>query len=364
MRSFSLSVWLLFGAVLSATTPEERALLPLPEWSKEDAAALSAGNFVPTLGGGLWPTEGPVDGGVASVSVADTGSAEQPPLEIANFLPPRIQVAAPQTLKDGPKLIATVSAEYLAECAAMAADQHFLDPWHHVPESSAEELEQFLAYHSEGSSIRAAVVMLGRGEQLPASVDLNSLATGGSGRTRHCLTVIPVAEPWRARIFLSQDVQSAVPPVYLANLAGDCIADAAQAADETEQLHRFLVRLSTRLFWLERMLPKSPTVGKPQSGGDVIAIAPTGVPVRLAPAPVLTEVVDQEPSLWVQVWGRVKAHLWLLLPVLGVLLGLFSFKRWRAYRMRHYEWILPDMPEAPTTFGARHAAVAAMVTYR
>jgi hypothetical protein len=112
------------------------------------------------------------------------------------------------------------------------------------------------------------------------------------------------------------------------------------------------------------MLPKSAVVTKPQSDGAVVAIAPTGVPVRLAPTPVLTEIVDEQPTLWVQVWGKIQKYVWLLLPLLLCTLGLLSYRRWKAYRLRHYEWILPDMPEAPTTFGARHAAVAAMVTYR
>jgi hypothetical protein len=344
--------------------------LPLPQWSDDDAAALKQRGQLPQpLGGLLWPEN--ADLGLAGSlpltpsSIADDGQTAQPPVDISSFLPPKlIQKAAASIPSPGaPKLLVDTPADYLLACAGIPSDHLLLDPWHHLTETNGEELEQFLAYHSENSSIRAVVMILGKGEQLPKNADLSQLGSGAVDRARSCLAVLPLGEPWRARIFLSQDVQASVPPIYLANLAGDCVSDAAQAPDEGEQVHRFLVRLSTRLFWLERMLP-------PQAKPPVAAQHPAPTLPRdlklPRPQPALTEIT--EPSAARPAWSffleRSKAYrdfFWLAIIVVGSGLAYF---RWRAYKLRHYEWMLPDHPPELASFGAEVTARVAMVAYR
>ena len=369
LQPFFTATLLSLSAAWGQGGPQDDSWIPLPQWREEDAAQHRHGQSPEPLGGLLWPGSllspeaGRKSPSLAPSSVADPGDTAQPRVDIASFLPPRLTPPTP-ALPAGslaPKLLVDTPTDYLQACQSLPAEQHLLDPWHHLAETSGEELEQFLSYHSESSSIRATALLLARGEQLPRDVDLTKLASGALTRARSCLVVLPLGEPWRARIFLSQDVQSSVPPVYLANLAGDCISDAAQAADEGDQLHRFLVRLSTRLFWLERMLPQN--VAATASNASPLAQADSAQSFGLRS--VLTEITDLTPATW---WGLMLTQARnYQLPLSGLAAGLLLilfYRRWTGYRMRHYEWILPDAQPEPTLLGTEFASRVAWLSYR
>lgn len=351
---------------------QDDSWIPLPQWREDDLAVQKNDQTMEPLGGLLWPGNAALlrdaqqQSALAPRAIADPGDSAQPRVDIASFLPPKLAPKNPShpLSTQAPKLLVNVSAEYLQACQSLPAEQHLLDPWHHLAETTGEELEQFLSYHSESSSIRATALLLAKGEQLPPDVDLGKLASGSLTRAKSCLVVLPLGEPWRARIFLSQDVQASVPPVYLANLAGDCISDATQAADEGDQLHRFLVRLSTRLFWLERMLPQNvaATVGSsPAASEQTVADSAS----TSAFHSVLMEITDLKPDSW---WGllfrQAQQYQLPLGAVALFLLALLCYRRWSAYRMRHYEWILPEREDEPALLGAEFTSRVAWLSYR
>jgi hypothetical protein len=352
---------------LAYSAEEEDEHVDLPQWS-ESAEQVQGGLNTEPIGGLLWPSmQGIVIDGEEVGDypvVADNGENQQPSVDISGFLPPKLIASKNSKSVDaaGPKLLVQVDQQYLLDCAAVPVDQHLIDPWHYLGEMNGEELERFLAYHSEHSSIKAYVLVLDKGEQLPKDVKLQTLASGALTKGRSCLAVVPVGEPWRARIFLSQDVQSAVPPVYLANLAGDCVGDAALVADEAEQLHRFLVRLSTRLFWLERLLPghkpapsvKSEPVAKPVQTHEPQSYA----------AGALTEVLDEpQPSLQQKLAPLLNYWPWLA-AVAGLGLLGWGLLRRRRYLLRHYEWILPEPAAQSTLCGTKHVGMVVSMDYR
>jgi hypothetical protein len=351
--------------VAAHAADENNDRVDLPDWSESAEQLLLGSDTAEPIGGLLWPslqgsfveneeiTQMPI--------IADTGQTEQPSVDISGFLPPKlISSKNPKQDSNGPKLLAQVDKQYLLDCAAIPADQHLIDPWHYLGEMNAEELERFLAYHSENSSIKAYVLILDKGEQLPRDVQLEKLASGALLKGRSCLAVLPVGEPWRARVFLSQDVQSAVPPVYLANLVGDCVSDATLAVDEAEQLHRFIVRLSTRLFWLERLL-----IGKKPASTKIELSAKSlqAEPHNLAAGP-LTEVLD-EPQLDSQQQLLPLSNYWPWLTMLtGLGLAGWILLQRKRYKLRHYQWVLPETAPQIRFYGTKHVGMVLSMDYR
>jgi hypothetical protein len=359
---YSLLFLLTWGALAQLTDDE---IMPLPAWSEQDLARIHQGQPPESSVDLLWPMEGAVQTESHVDLIADTGLAKQPSVDISGFLPPMLRSpSSGQPSAQDPKLLVQVDKQYLTDCAAVPPNQYLIDPWQHLADLSGEELERFLAYHAESSTIKAYVLILERNEQLPKDANLQALASGALTHGRSCLAVLPVGEPWRARIFLSHDVQTSVPPVYLVNLAGDCINDAAQTSDEAEQLHRFLIRLSTRLFWLERTLPAKEQRSTHAETKSVTATDSTVVKVSPAEAE-LTEVLD-DPAAGQPQWRMWAVQYWpWAAGAFFLALSSWVLVRRRRYKQRHYEWILPeDALPAETSFGAEHAALVASMNYR
>jgi hypothetical protein len=61
----------------------------------------------------------------------------------------------------------------------------------------------------------------------------------------------------------------------------------------------------------------------------------------------------------------VREHAWKGLPLLGLGLALLCWRRWKAYQLRHYEWILPfDQDPPEPAWSTRSSGPGAAVVYR
>jgi hypothetical protein len=193
-----------------------------------------------------------------------------------------------------------------------------------------EDFERFLAFHASDCPIPLNLIILGRSQKLPANANIARFASGSMARGPAAVLICPYGEPWRARFFVSQGIRDAVPASYLNSLLENSIRDALRATDPDEQLHRMLVQLSVRLFWVQRML-------KP-AGATARSVA--------APAPYSTPLVELAPAGAAALGKEAfPAGSYGLMSVLLLGLGIHILRRWHRFKMRHYEWLLP----APAT---------------
>jgi hypothetical protein len=281
---------------------------------------------------------------------ADSPEADQPHADVSLFLPPSL-LARQKTLPP-PGLWTTeiprreVSAEFMRQAAASPTDAHLVDPDQTLLPYFRDDLARFVESHSHDARIKLYVLVLNAMQKLPANVDLATLAQGGLEKGEGCLLVYPLGDPWHARLFMSRSVCSTVPPAELNDVMLDARQDALQGESKEDQMHRMLVRLSIRLFWLEKFLPQ------PQ---ETIARA---IALPLPTASPLPEVgASTEPAASPMPWNQIALAL-------TAAFAIWAIWRWRGYKLRHYEWLLPGPTNVEPRYGAAHCASAVWVSYK
>lgn len=365
----SLALTLVAGTLLlAATSPapaQDNADLPLPRWSPEELDTMRGvpdAQAVPESM--LWPP------GMMDITPpmtlpwylgeADSPDADQPHADVSLFLPPALAGATKPAIPPPiPPLAPTrprkvVTAEFMSRLAASPASIHLIDPSAALPAALHEDLTRFVESHARDARIKLYVLVLDAGEHLPVNANLADVAQGAMNQDHGCLLVYPLGDPGHARLFMSRSVCKVASPTELNELLQDARQDAFEAATRDEQLHRMLVRLSIRLFWLERLLDKAEeTIAKALPVPAPLAVSATS-------SLPLPEVVDNG----IRVSDEGRSFPWQASG--GALLALlagFVLWRWQNYRLRHFEWVLPAPAPIQPRFGAPHCASAVWTSY-
>lgn len=352
----ALARLLMMAALSCLALANESEDLPLPRWSP---AELDTMRGVPgaqaVQESMLWPP-GMLDITPpvtlpSYMAEADSPDADQPHADVSLFLPPSL-LARPKALPDPGSwmtepLKREVSAEFMRQAVASPAEIHLVDPGQALLPAYREDLARFVESHARDARIKLYVLVLGVGEKLPGRVDLTAIAQGGLGHGECSLLVYPLGDPWRARLFMSRSVSSVVPAAELNDLLVDARQDAFQAETKEDQLHRMLVRLSIRLFWLERLLTQPhETIAR-----AIPLASETPLPEVGAGQDLTNPVATALPWKWVSLLLTAGFAAW-------------AAWRWRCYKLRHYEWLLPVPETIEPRYGAAHCASGVWVSYR
>ena len=286
-----LGICLLGLAIPSIKCPAQTDsdLLPLPQWAPNEEG------LAPLLGG-LLPQDpqilqaGPSSSSEYSNSGPRLGSG---PPQVYPELPPGLQIGdmglfLPESLLSQPSLASSplrpptpeialerLPPEVFEAAVNASADQRLIDPLGLISEMPKASLERFLEFHARDARIKTIVLLMDRQHKLPDSVDWERLSAEKASSGDFCLVVYPFGEPWRARVFLSRNVHESASTRYLADMAADCVSDSLQVSEPQDQLHRFVVRLSTRLFWLEKIMPARDSSHESQHGLKEVAESPS-----------------------------------------------------------------------------------------
>ncbi|MDB6074889.1 MAG: hypothetical protein JWO89_2529 [Verrucomicrobiaceae bacterium] len=339
--------------------------LPLPRWTPQEVDAMRASPQRPLLLGDLLgsvddleePTSNlPLLLGESNDVIGDSPEKSQPSADLSRFLLPSLLKSsrthpAPEAAAPSTTALAEVSGEFLRKCEGAPATTRLIDPNHELSETAAEDFDRFLTFHASDSRIPFTLVILGRSQKLREGAGVARFASGSAASGSSALVVSPYGEPWRTRFFVSQPIRDAVPSGYLNSLLESCIRDAMRATDPDEQLHRLLVQLSIRLFWVQRMLAPVPET-----------IRRGVVPAADPPVASLDEVIS--PAIraprWYSGWWNSTSYAMLAF----ILLGFYAFWRWHRFRMRHYQWLLPESPTAAQRFGGPSCGGGLHIRYR
>lgn len=380
LRSARFSVLLLvhFGCsqllpdmARGAESPDET--LPLPAWSSEHLQIFeSTPGFAPALGGPLLPGligEAGDAGGAIAPTVSPPASdmpapGSRPAWDLSLFLPEALlgrgNAAGSDRRSPTPSAaLKDVSREFLESCNQSDPLEHLIDPDYLVHETQREDLQRLLDFHAHDARIKAFVIVTDYNQRIPAGANMSSVASGALKKLDSCLVVYPLGEPWRARLFLSKSVYKLEAPPYFASLVEDCANDSMLVSDPVEQLHRFCIRLSIRLFWLEKLMASEP------------------VPATEAPPPPLaivrpeihmTEEKGAALPLDEPVPGRVIPHARALIAgisaIFAIALAAMAASRRHRRKLRSHVWILPEIDSTPRLGGAFCGGAASWIQYR
>lgn len=335
----------LWWTAAASRAADEDEILPLPTWTQQDVIQLSEEPDAIPLGGFLWPEGFNPD----SLVTPESRITRTPPGGFLLFIPKTSAQVLTQSQSPAtpPHSLVDVSSDFLRECEALEPGSCLLDPHALLPETQSEDLNRLLAYHIGEAQTFAHVLLLDSDEQLPRSADLSRIAQGRLTQDHGCLIVYALAEPWRARIFMTHAITRGVSPDYLRGILQACIQDAMQASDPVEQLQRFATQLSIRLIWMERAHPE---IFAPAE--EVAAAQPAVAPslAEVAHAPALAEIFDAPVIPWRTV-AIIGSSAFLALMIL--ILVVRAIIRSRRRHARNSVWLLPEVEVQPR-FGAPH----------
>jgi hypothetical protein len=334
--------------------------LPLPRWEK-DAPAVPRNEEPGSQFNSLLPSdpfandhfELPASGPRLSDAPPTLmpGYSELGPMDLSLFLHGSILQSADQSAvmhRPTPVMdLRDVPSELLKGLTDAPANEYLMDPQNLTPEVTRIDLERLLEFHAKESLIHFYLLVLDTNQKLPDSAALDDLAHGALTRQKACLAVYPLGEPWRARIFLSPTIHGSVTSAMLTELAADCIQDAHQAQLSSQQLQRYAVRLSTRLFWLEKSLP-------------AVSAAPSTTSLQEVAASASPAILSHLLTTWALPLSIGGALLFL------IALALILRARRSAPAMVEptHVWILPDIEVIPRLGGAFSGGTSALISFK
>lgn len=347
---------------------EKEDFLPLPRWSEQELRAFRENMPLMHHSGALLPEK---EGTVTDINeLLRTPLSSGPRLDnlflkndpelsprlraedMRLFLPESTLGQSVQELrKDDTRLptplssLQEVSPEFMAVCEQAMPKGYLMDPDLLVPEMQNHDMVRFLEFHARDARIKLHVLIMPHDRKLPTNVDLEKVASGGLMQTEACLLVYPLGEPWRAKLFMSRSVHDRTSPQFLSETVGACLQEALQASDVHDQLHRYAVHLSTRLFWLQRSLGNA---GREDKEQPLAEFMPEGTDV---PPPHLSS--------------------WLILALSFGSIAFLAVAAMAGRRVYHHQrirrqkcvWLLPEPETVPRLGGAFTGGGGGVIRY-
>ena len=357
-----------YGLILGS---EIDRVLPLPEWQAPEVGVNPISARAPILNGtplipsALLTAEDLQD--LPPMLPAEPPSLnaqidEERDFDLSLFLPDSL-LGKPLHIEE--QVLPTPAGEFRAlddsfihTCRLSPPDCYLIDPDTHVAETQREDLSRFLEFHNRDAKISAYVVVTDRDQTIPEGVDLSQIGSGILTSRDSCLVVYPLGEPWRARVFLSNSVHRKADAGYLKSLIDDCATDAKEVTDPLEQMHRFTVRLSIRLFWLEKVThaenpslaeASMPTLGPVDTENREAAL--TASMVRES------QVENSNPKKWI-------IGMCVLLSLIALVASVWAWVAIHHKRLRAHVWMLPEVEAAPRLGGVFSGGGGASIHYR
>lgn len=344
--------------------------MPLPRWSEHELKSFH--DSLPALSspGVLPPTNGapiadinelirtPVTSGPRLDHFFNPHDSELSPRlqaeDMRRFLPESILGMPDQNQSSKAQLPTPLAAlqdvppEFLAACAQCLPNEYLIDPEQLVPEIQNHDLMRLLEFHARDARIKLYVLMIAHDQKLPEGVELDKIASGSLLQSDACLLIYPLGEPWRTRLFVSRSIHNQISTGFLSETIQACLQESLQTSNVHDQLRRYTIHLSTRLFWLQKALaPHTSTKnGKEQTLAEF-------APQLKAPAAYSTSSL-----ISMALWGAAS------LLALG-LTGLASRHLHHRLRLRRQRriWMLSEPETVPRLGGAFTGGGGGMIRY-
>lgn len=198
------------------------------------------------------------------------------------------------------------------------------------------ERAEFLRHHADDSKISLYVYLFGQGAEIPVETGVERFFVENNAAVVYYF----IGEPQRAGFYLSPSLVGVVSDAEQRRSLQSSIMQAAGKIDPEDQLDAFLVQMSIRLYWMERMMDGS------VSGTDVLEEIEKAIVSE--PRNILSEM--PLPDHWL-LWLAGVFFLVVVLPLV-----------WWVRRLRA-KYRFPEFEVEPR-LGGRHAAgVGAVISY-
>jgi hypothetical protein len=228
-----------------------------------------------------------------------------------------------------------------------------IDPQLLLPQRLRQQRESFLRYHSDDSSIDLRIYLIDATQHTPARTRIDAMMRAFfQGNKPTALIFYPLGAPDRATLHLNTDLAAAIPDAEIKRALSHSIMQAREKSDPASQLEAFLVQMSIRLYWMERLLENS-SHPKP-SDSQPSTPTPSNSP---APSPSFQDSITSklQPLL-----DAARPHTTTAAWVASISGLILISLIWSRLRAPH---ILPDFSIEPRLGGNHAAGVGATITF-
>jgi hypothetical protein len=342
----------------------------LPRWSKEEIQAfrenMDSLNSIGVLPPGTaTPADinelllGPITSGPRLDGRFPTPDGELSPRMQSEgmrfFLPESVlgtQESLQITGRSGPTPLSSLQAvtpEFLARAKLALPGEYLIDPDQLLSEVHQQDMTRFLEFHARDARIKLHVLAIAHDKRISDGTSLDAIASGALLKADSCLLIFPISEPWRARLFLSKNIHEQTSLEFLGETIQACLREALQSSDEHDQLRRYAVHLSTRLFWLQKALGEAPNLAKSVKQSVLAEV--------LAEKAAGTSVTNTSLTNHV-IWTAIAL---LVVGLAGTLAHWFRLNQQAKHLTR--VWILPENETLPRLGGAFTGGGGGMIRY-
>jgi len=223
-------------------------------------------------------------------------------------------------------------------------EKFLVDPQGLLSPVDFRERLAFLDYHAGDSAIDLYVYVLPADQDIPGDVRIEELIERFFAEGRPAAVVyFHVGNPQRTTLHLSPSLMAVVPPGEQRRALENSLMQALKSVHPAAQIEAFLVQMSIRIYWMERIL------------GGAAEVGPVLVKAGKPPEPKTGPLDALRPHLQTASRHAIPAVL-----IAGVLLAAFGMRSWLKRRARHR---FPEFEVEPRLGGAHAAGVGAVISF-
>ncbi|MCB1061519.1 MAG: hypothetical protein KDN20_01200 [Verrucomicrobiae bacterium] len=139
-----------------------------------------------------------------------------------------------------------------------------VDPQQLLTEQKSHDIERFLEYHAEEAEFDICLLLFGGDQKIPADISLEQKHQEWFGQDPVVTVAYFLEHPELTQVVYGQQVKQRLPAVVFDRIFQSCVREAQVAETAFDQVERFAIELSIRLYWMAKLLER-------QSAGETIA---------------------------------------------------------------------------------------------
>jgi hypothetical protein len=300
----------------------------LPVWDEGEKARLEENGWI---AGGLLLTEEPVPEEKTEEPAQSLNVARPTPEEIAEAAIPPDEIPE----------------KFLPVYFDQRPKSFLVDPQGLLGQVDYRDRLGFLNYHAGDSSIDLYVYLFKGEQDIPGEVREEELMERFFSEGRPAAVVFYyLGAPQRSVLYLSPSLTDMVSAAEQRRALESSVMQSFGKTEPAAQIESFLVQMSIRLYWMERMMNGEP--------------APEAENSPVARAKAAARTASSKWELLQPVAAKLKPHAIPAAALLGTALAALAALTWMRRRARH---LFPEFDVEPRLGGAHAAGVGAVISF-
>jgi hypothetical protein len=204
----------------------------------------------------------------------------------------------------------------------------------------------FLNYHADDSAIDLFVYVFKGNQEIPEEVKVGEMVERFFTKGRPAVVIFyHMGRPQRSVLYLSPALTDVIPAAEQKRTMESAVMQASKDDDPARQIEGFIVQMSIRIYWMEKMLDGRAVENESLSGISDAVVVPEPKPTVMEK---LQPLIDEAKRFTLPAAG------------VGILLVLLIMIAWLQRRSRYR---FPEFEVEPRLGGSHAAGVGAVISF-